>query len=653
MGVATTYRDPGVAGIGAQQRFNMRRYPAVASAPVQVRPLLFCCAAVAIAAVAGCAVKPPPAPAHAARAGRLEASGQYGAAADAWLAAAASAAPAVQAQYRLNAAEDYDRAGNLAAAWQAAAPVAIAALAPAERFAGARTKARLALATHRPSVALAALAAAPPAPTPAARAGFLELEGRALFAAGEPGAGVTALVTRGKLLTGTGEILANDELLWGMLVDAPSLPSVQGLSQTAQGWVALAQIWRSSWEVPGEFSQRLADWRAAYPDHPAEQGLIAEIQAEERARLRYPAQIALLLPLSGPYAAQAGALESGILAAYYQDRGSSPVVTVYDTDGTGSGARAALNRAVDAGATFVLGPVTSAGVGGAASANPQIPVLALNYLGSGSQAPPRFFQFGLSPREEAALSAQRAVSQGLARAVVLVPDNAWGSGIAAAFTRSLTQLGGRVLASATFQPDAEDFGAPLSAVFGLDASQAREERLAAVLGQPLGFQPRRRRDVQFVFFAAPFDTARLLVPQIDYYQGIGLPVFSISNVYKPGATHPDLDGVRFPVMPWFVAENGPIAAVREEITGLYPQVWSEFAPLYALGYDAWRLVPLLANAQHPLRRPVRGVTGRLSLGAGNVIQRDADWGRYVNGRLVPVTAPAPTTPPAAGTAAPP
>lgn len=628
----------------------MKQYPAVAADPVQVRRFLPWIAAVAIAAMAGCAVTPPSGPAAAARAARLEAAGSYRDAAESWLAAAAQAKAAEQALYRLNAAADYDKAGDLAAAWQAAAPVAVPELPSGQQFAGAVTKARLALATHRPSVALAALAAAPPAPTTAAHLQILELEGRAHFAAGEPGRGLQSLVARGRLISETGEQLANNELLWGLLVGAPSLPSAQGLSPTAQGWVALAEIWRSSWEAPGEFSQRLTDWRAAYPNHPADQGLIAEIQAEERARLSYPAHIALLLPLSGPYAAQAGALESGILAAYYQDRGSPPVLSVYNTDGTGTGARAALNQARTDGADFVLGPVTAAGVGGAASANPPMPVLALNYLASGIQAPPRFYQFGLSPQEEAGLSAERAVSQGLSRAVVVVPNNAWGRSIADAFTRSLTLLGGRVLASATFRPGAEDFGTPLSAVFGLDASQAREEQLSALLGQPLGFQPRRRRDVQFVFFAAPFDTARLLVPQIDYYQGIGLPVFSISDVYKPGGTHPDLDGVRFPVMPWFIAQSGPIADVRKEISGLYPRVWSDFAPLYALGYDAWRLVPLLANTQQPLARPVRGVTGRLSLGVGNVIQRDADWGRYVNGTLKPErvsasAAPVPATSP--------
>jgi len=618
----------------------MTAYPVVCVWRVQARYLFQVPAAAALAVVvAACAVSPSGGPAPAARAKRLEAAGQYRKAGDAWLVAAGQAQKSGRAEDRLNAALDYEKADAPGPAWEAVAPVAIRALPAERRLAGAEAKARIALATHRPRAALAALGAAPAPPAASDRARLLELEGRARFADEEPAAGLEALVARGRLLTGRSDVLANDELLWSQLLDASELPSAAGLSTTAQGWIALAQIWRGAWEVPGKFGRRLDAWRSAYPGHPAGRGLIAEIVAEEHARLSYPQHIALLLPMSGPYASQAKALESGILAAYYRGSRSLPDVTVYDTQGTGSGARSAVAKAQAAGADFMLGPVTKAGVGGAASAAPDVPVLALNYLPSNQSSPKRFFQFGLSPDEEATMSAERAVSKGLSRAVVLAPSSDWGGGIADAFTRRLTHLGGRVLASATFRDRSQQFGAPLSKVFGLNASTRREQRLASVLGQPLGFEPRRRRDVQFVFFAAPFDTARLLVPQIDYYQGIGLPVYSISDVYQPGGSHPDLNGVHFPVMPWFVAQSGPIAEVRGQVKQLFPQVWNDFAPLYALGYDAWRLVPLLGNAGTPLPRPVRGVTGMLSLGPGNVVRRSADWGRYDNGRLRPEGTP--------------
>lgn len=618
----------------AAERFKIKHCLKGPIQPVHARSLFrLPVTVVCVAILVGCAMKPPAGPSPARRATQLETAGKYRDAGDAWLAAASMSRGEKEAVARYNAAIDYQKANALGAAWEALAPVSVAALPVVRRMAGAQLKARLALATHRPQAALDALAAAPSSTNRQTREQILELEGRARFAVGDAAAGLAALVTRGQLFNTASDMLANDELLWGLLIGTPQLPKEKDLSATAQGWVSLAAIWRTAWEVPSEFSRRLNAWRIAHPDHPANRGLVAEIVAEERARLRYPSTIALLLPLSGPYASQAQAVEAGILSAYYRDNGSHPRLKVYDTDGTASGARDALNKAQADGSDFVLGPVTVGAVGGAASADPSVPVLALNYLSPNIAAPARFFQFGLSPEDEAQTAAQQAVSNGLARAVVLVPDNSWGQGIATAFTRALTEMGGRVLATATFRPKAEDFAGPMSKVFGLDASEAREQRLAAVLGQPLGFQPRRRQDVQFVFFAAPFSTARLLAPQIGYYQGLGLPVYSISNVYRPGSDHPDLTGVHFPVMPWFVEDSGPIAHVRQTVSALFPQNWSEYGPLYALGYDAWRLVPLLANTARPLTRPVRGMTGMLRMGSDNVIHRRGDWAGYVNGKL--------------------
>lgn len=599
-------------------------------------------AASLVALAAGCAMSPSGGPSGAAAAARLEAGGHYQEAARAWTKAAAGLHGAARADALFHAAGDYERAGQPAAAWRLIAAVPIDALAPAARLAGAETKARVALAVHRPREALAALAAAPPAPDRTSRMRLEALAGRAWFDAGEPARGLEVLVQRGRLAESPAEVLANDEIVWELLTNAQSLPSAAGLSQTAQGWIALASIERTAWEAPGDFAAQLADWRSAYPGHPAAQGLLAQIEAEEQARLRYPGKIAFLLPLSGPYAGQGRAVEIGLLAAYYRDAKPRPELRVYDTGGTGSGARTALAQAEADGAAFVIGPLTAAGTGGAASADPaSLPVLALNYL-QGAAPPARFYQFGLSPAQEARSSAERAVSQGLGRAVVLVPDNDWGQRIASAFTRDLTDLGGRVLASATFRPGTQDFAAPLSSLLGLDASDARDQRLAAVLGVQPGFSARRRQDVQFVFFAAPFDTARLIVPQIDYYQGLGLPVYSISDVYRPGASPSDLDGVRFPIMPWFAADDGPVAKVRQSLHRLYPDNWGDYARLYALGYDAWRLVPLLADPRHPLSRPVRGMTGVLALGPGNVILRTADWARYANGKVKAVTAAPPS-----------
>lgn len=542
------------------------------------------------------------------------------------------------ASHKLEAARDARDAGHNGAAWKAVATLAVSDLPAGQQLGAAELKADIALVNHRPKVALKTLSAVPAPVGKEDQARVLALKARALFADGEPARGLELMVERGRLFTSTEKIHANNQLTWTLVSGARPLPSAAGLSQVARGWVSLAHIVQTAWEEPEKFNQRVQAWSADWPVHPANGALMAQILAAEQARFQYPPVVALLLPLSGDYAEQAHAVEAGLLAAYYQSAEPRPRIEVYDTHGSAQGARAALSSARAASADFIVGPLTPDAVNGLAAGNPAVPVLALNYLDSDTRAASRYYQFGLSPEQEARSAAERAISQGLARAVVLVPSNGWGRRIANAFTERLSALGGRVLASAEFQPGSVKFGAQLNSLFGIGASEARQQALSSTVSQPLEFSPRRRRDIQFVFFAAPFRTARLLVPQIDYYHGMGLPVYSISNLYKVGASPDDLNGVHIPVMPWFVASDGPIAALRRNLSGLFSQGWRHHAPLYALGYDAWRLVPLLANTTQPLNRPVRGVTGTLSLEANNVVRRRGAWVQYADGHIQPANA---------------
>ncbi|MGH8161814.1 MAG: hypothetical protein ACRESR_06685, partial [Gammaproteobacteria bacterium] len=152
-----------------------------------------------------------------------------------------------QAEARLHAAQDYERAKQPEAAWRAIAAVGIQALPPKQRLAGAETKARLALAVHRPQDALEALGGAPPAQNREDRLQLLALKGRAQFASGSASDGLETLVERGTLATSSDETLANDELIWGQLANTANLPSTQGMSPTARGWVELADIERNAW----------------------------------------------------------------------------------------------------------------------------------------------------------------------------------------------------------------------------------------------------------------------------------------------------------------------------------------------------------------------------------------------------------------------
>jgi outer membrane PBP1 activator LpoA protein len=53
--------------------------------------------------------------------------------------------------------------------------------------------------------------------------------------------------------------------------------------------------------------------------------------------------------------------------------------------------------------------------------------------------------------------------------------------------------------------------------------------------------------------------------------------------------------------------------------------------LYALGFDAYRLVPLIKNDRAALSRGVPGMTGRLTLEEDGRVRRELQWARIVNG----------------------
>lgn len=541
-------------------------------------------------------------------------------------------------QARFKTAENLSRNGNDSQAWTLIGPIDITSLPKKDRLHAALFKAQLAMRVHRPRSALITLSELSVSQPPKVRLEVLKLKGQSEFEIGRITSGLKLLVRRGRLVQSNAKILKNDRLIWLALKNAASLPSPDGLSVTAQGWLALARLSRAAWVSPKAFNQRLTSWEKTYPNHPATAGLIAQIRAAIKARMSYPSCVAIDLPLSGPYSQEARAVEAGLLAAYYQDSTPRPTLRIYNTRGTYEGGQSTFGEIQKSKCHFIVGPLTRQGVRAAAeNADPSIPTLALNYLSKGATVPSRWYQFGLSPEAEARAVARRLISRGLMRGVVLSSDTKLGLALQQAFSKTFQDLGGIVLKTAHYRPRAEHFSRQLSNLFGLVASREREINLSELLGVSLGFSARRRQDIQFVFITSSFSEARLIVPQVQYFQGIGLPVFALSGVYRPGSTHPDLAGVSFPIMPWFISSSKAIKTLRVSFSKLFPNEWETSARLYALGYDAWRLIPLLANYKKPLSTPVRGMTGILKLGHNQTVERRLAWAAYgPNGTMHPI-----------------
>ncbi len=501
--------------------------------------------------------------------------------------------------------------------------------------------AMLALTEGDADQALATLARLPD-PVPDDVAPFAhEIEGRARFRLDDPAGAVAALNEREVWLPDRATVLANHRIIWDGLTALKNRPDLftteQGVDAAVSGWLELAALFARA-ETTGEpFAPLAANWRAEHPAHPASSGLLDDLLGIPLGSVEYPRVVALLLPLTGRLQAPAEAVRDGFIAAYLgkDEPLQRPLVRVYDTHTIG--AVEAYRIALEEGAGAVVGPLAKSEVQEvAARALAGVTTVALNYLPDEFVAPPAFYQFGLAPEDEARQAAQTAIERGFSRAVALVPDNAWGARMLQSFGPSFEGLGGTLLQYEVYDAGASDHHGPIRRLLHLDLSEQRKLSLEARLGLDLEFQPRRRRDAEFVFLASQPDAGRLLRPQLKFHYALNLPVFATSAIYEPDErANVDLDGVEFPDMPWIVRPDDDALRLRNDLRSLWPQRFARVQRLYALGYDAYRLIPAVAGSEPPLETPIDGLSGTLTVDRSGRVQRQLDWAHIAEGRLEP------------------
>jgi hypothetical protein len=471
---------------------------------------------------------------------------------------------------------------------------------------------------------------------PAAR--YLRLRQQAAFAAGYPAAGVEAEVQLEHWLLNAAAVQQSRVALLNALRDfaergVKAQPGAEA-SPVVRGWLDLGPLAAEAAHNPTTATADLTAWVANHPGHPAVEVVRSELLGEQPQSLAAQAHIALLLPISGPAGPAAASVRDGFLTAYYQTpEQQRPVVRLYDTGGEQSVADE-IAEATQAGADIIVGPLTRQAVVAAAMDRIQHPpLLALNFLPDGQQAPPLFFQFALSPVEEAQLVARRVLSDGHHLGIAIVPAGDWGSRVLSAFTQQLQAGGGTVLASTMIDVTTADYSDEIKQVLGINESRDRLDRLESLLGTHLEFVPRRREDIQFIFSPATMaSTERLLQPQLRFFYAGGIPTYATSDAFEPDPrANQDLDGLMFPDMPWML--GSPLAgAVRAAASQAWPFGGPRTGALFAFGFDAYRIAEALRE-RGPSSLDLNGLTGQLTLGPDGRIHRQLIWAQLRGGEI--------------------
>lgn len=590
------------------------------------------------AAVAACIPAGPPAPdtgEYRARAEAFEAAGDYLSAAREWQSVAEMSAGTERDRAYLNAARNLNAGGRPGDARRALDALSAPPSGP-EAVEYAFLYAESAIATGAPALALETLDALPPDLGGADMATALELRADALFGMGQGSAAVEALVSRERLMP-TGEAVAgNRRLIWNRLQEAAAagadFSTPAGADPEVAGWLEIGRVLQAAGGNPFRMRGGLKRWRDGHPDHPAALTVLDTVLADFEALTAYPRKVALILPLQGPLASSARAVRDGFVAAHFEESsGRRPEIIILDS--AAFGASGAWERAAGQGADFIVGPLSKEEVSELAGVSGGVTTLVLNEPSGDAGLPDFVYLFPLAPEDEAAQAATRILADGLHRGVAMVPANDWGLRIAESFGEALQAGGGRLLEVGTYVPGLPDYSAEITRLLRLDESRGRHQRLEGVLGMPLVFEPRRRQDMEFIFLAALPRDGKQIAPQFRFHHAYDVPVYSTSSIFLPGKDPGnDLDGVRFDDMPWILGDDERIAGLRQRLRGVWPAATGRRARLYALGFDAYTLVPLLRGSAGTLSG-LEGLSGTLYLTDAGRIARGLRWARVVNGQI--------------------
>lgn len=580
------------------------------------------------------------------RAQRLAVEGRHAAAAREFERLADAGPVAEQLRMGSLAAREYLAANRLADA-RRVLPAPARVETREQRLVWAPVAASLALAEDRPEEAQAALARLPEQLPDGLQATVLALRGQIWFMLGDPVAGVRALLARQAWLApGEAALLDNQRLIWRGLQGAGNAVLAAAREQhddrELAGWLALGVIAVNAARNPFGVGEAIAHWRQSFDAHPANAMLVDEVLATYRSLMDYPQRIALILPLSGRQQGVGLAVRDGFMAAHFEHRrgaGERSVIEVYD-----SGERAiaeVYREAMADGADFIVGPLLREEVLAIESLAGPVATLALNQLADDALPPPNFFQFALAPEDEAEQVARLASLRHGGRAVALVPNDDWGRRLLASFSTALSAQGGRLIEYASYDTWEQDFSQPITRMLQLDESEERRRRLAAVAGTQLEFQPRRRQDADFLFLAARTPHARLIRPQLRYFFAGNLPTYAPSAVFQPGGgADGDLNGIIFPDAPWLLDPDESMQHLKSQIETAWPGRGDRLGRLYAMGFDAYRLVPLLFSTTSEAGMPaIDAMSGRLTLSRDGRIQRTLAWAQFRGGRPVALSVP--------------
>ena len=414
---------------------------------------------------------------------------------------------------------------------------------------------------------------------------------------------------------------------------------LRATSTKEAGWLTMAIIQKRYATAPRNLAQAMNNWGQEFPNHPAINYIDERSVKLGEVEMVSPRKVALFLPLSGPVAGISDVIKDGFLAAHYENRKNSELsdIVVYDTT-SGDSIETLYQKALADNVDFVVGPLLKHNVEQVAFySNLPIPTLVLNRLDS-SALSDRVFQFGLPIEDESVQIADHAIRNNQTRAFIINADNSVGARAVNAFKDAYIKAGGTIIKEAEID-ESQDPKEAIMRMLGADQVEKRKEELQNLLSLPVESSGQVTNSADFIFLVSKADKARIIKPYLNYYYAYNLPIYATSTIYNGSSSvtrDNDLEGIRFPDSPWMIGSSSEIRAAKEQLSSLIKHSTSSAARFFALGHDAYNLVPELQQMSVLNDYSIAGLSGLLFMDQEGKIHRQLSWGQYRRGKVVPV-----------------
>ncbi|MBQ7632576.1 MAG: penicillin-binding protein activator [Alphaproteobacteria bacterium] len=323
-------------------------------------------------------------------------------------------------------------------------------------------------------------------------------------------------------------------------------------------------------------------------------------------------RVAMLLPLSGADAGMGQSLKNAAMMAIGDINNNNLVVQFYDTKSTGSGARIALENALNADSELILGPLRSDEVAAISSETRAKNVPVISFSTSPSVLQSGVYSIGLMQDNQVERIVKYAVDNGRMRIAAVLPSNQNGANIYHSLLRAARKNGANLSKVGFYSPESMDFTGLVTQMKsgGVDFD--------ALLIPETG---NRLKAISSMF--SYYDVA---APEVLF---MGTSVWDGSSLSK----ETELYGAAYPVMS--LKKQAKFAQKYNELFGEKPSGLSIFA------YDAVALASVLSrnngNIYEQIERPegYNGMSGSFRVFANGLNEHGLDvvkvssGGKYV------------------------